>query len=267
MDQIELEREVIEREFRMRESRMRDYNHYHFTRKEIIQYLLQGILFIILIGYLFYQHIIGIILLLPLLYLYLKRKQQSLRMEQRWKLNLEFRDGILALSAALEAGYSAENALDEARRDLSRIYLEENMIMQEFNYMSNQIRMNMTVEKALRELAIRSGIEDIKSFSEVFSTAKRTGGDLIHVIKLTAGIINDKIEVKREIITLITAKRFEANIMKGIPLFILIYLSVSSPGFLSPLYHNTFGVIAMTLLLLCYLGAFLMIDRIVAIEV
>jgi tight adherence protein B len=139
--------------------------------------------------------------------------------------------------------------------------------MQELSYMVNQIRMNVTVEKVLEEFAIRSQVEDILSFSEVFNTAKRTGGDLISVIKLTGNVINDKIEVKREIITLITAKRMEANIMKGIPVFILIYLSLSSPGFLSPLYHNVFGVIIMSVMLLFYLGAYLVIERIVAIEV
>lgn len=246
---------------------MKDYNSYHFSRKEMLQYALQGILIVSILGYLFYQHVIGILLLLPLLYFYLKLKQQSLKTERRWKLNLEFRDGILALSAALEAGYSAENAFSQAKQDLSRIYRKDDLILQEFNYMLNQIHMNMTVEKALEELAVRSGIEDIRSFSEVFISAKRTGGDLIHVIKLTTGMINDKTEVKREIITLVTAKRFEANIMKGIPLFILSYLTLSSPDFLAPLYHNLFGIITMTILLFFYLASYRVIDRIVAIEV
>lgn len=203
----------------------------------------------------------------PLIYFYIKSRRRSLIKERKWKLNLEFKDGILALSAALEAGYSAENAIEEARKDLTHIYLEGAMIMQEFTYMSNQLRMNVTVEKVLEDFAVRSQVEDILSFSEVFSTAKRTGGDLISVIKLTGNIINDKIEVKREIITLITAKRMEANLMKGIPLFILIYLSLSSPGFLDPLYHNAFGIIVMTVLLILYLAAYLVIEHIVAIEV
>lgn len=203
----------------------------------------------------------------PLIYFYIKSRRRSLIKERKWKLNLEFKDGILALSAALEAGYSAENAIEEARKDLMHIYLEGAMIMQEFTYMSNQLRMNVTVEKVLEDFAVRSQVEDILSFSEVFTTAKRTGGDLINVIKLTGNIINDKIEVKREIITLITAKRMEANLMKGIPLFILIYLSLSSPGFLDPLYHNAFGIIVMTVLLILYLAAYLIIEHIVAIEV
>ncbi len=246
---------------------MKDYNSYVFNIREKGRYLLQGCCGAVFIGYLFYRSIPGILLLLPLVCFYLKKTQKRLREERKWKLNLEFRDGILALAAALEAGYSSENALEEAGKDLTLIYPGDAMIIQEFKYMTNQIRTNTTVEKALEDFAARSGVEDIQSFAEVFGTAKRTGGDLLHIIKLTGDIISDKIEVKREIITLITAKRLEANIMKGIPLLILIYLSVGSPGFLDPLYHNVLGIILMTGVLAGYLGAYLVIDKITAIEV
>ena len=88
--------------------------------------------------------------------------------------------------------------------------------MREFSYIINQIRMNITVEKALLEFAERTGVEDIINFAEIFAIAKRTGGDLVKVIRTTANAINDKIEVKREIITLVTAKKHEADIMKAI---------------------------------------------------
>lgn len=244
-----------------------DYKKYKLSPAQNIKYLLQGFSAVSILGILFYKSIIGILLLSPLVYFYIEFKKRKLANDRKWQLNLEFKDGIIALSAALEAGYSAENAFDEACRDLSRIYPDSSLILREFNYILNQLRMNFTVEMALSDFGERAGIEDILSFSEVFRTAKRTGGDLINVIKITGDIITDKIEVKREILTLITAKRLEANIMKLTPLFILFYLSVSSPGFLAPLYHNAFGIIIMTLFLACYLGALFMIDKIIAIEV
>ncbi len=246
---------------------MQDYHIYHYSKKELIRYLLEGVAVSMILGYLFYQHLIGMILLFPMVLLYMKRKKLWLAKERRWKLNLEFMDGIQALSAALEAGYSAEHALEEAYRDLLHIYSDRSMIMKEFNYMINQVRMNITVEKALEDFGIRSGVEDIRNFSEVFGTAKRTGGDLIQIIKISRDIICDKIEVKREIVTITSAKRLEANIMKFIPLFILTYLMYSSPDFLKPLYHNLFGIFLMSIFLILYLCAFLIIDRIVSIEV
>jgi tight adherence protein B len=229
--------------------------------------LLQGAAIVSILGVLFYQSFFGILLLSPIVYLYRRIKITHLKKERKWKLNLEFKEGIQALSAALEAGYSAEHAFEEAYKDLTQIFHENSMILNEFLYIINQLRMNITVEKALTDFAERTGIEDIQSFSEVFNTAKRTGGDLINVIRVSSHIISDKIEVKREIITLVAGKRLEANIMKVIPLFILFYLSVSSPGFLNPLYHNLTGIAVMSVFLLCYLGAYMLIDKITAIEV
>ncbi len=244
-----------------------DYNKYQLSRMENIKYLLQGLAGAAIIGVLFYQSIFGILAAAPIIWFYRRSRINRLLRERKWKLNLEFKDGILALSAALEAGYSAENSFEQAARDLHRLYGEASLIVREFSYISNQIRMNITIERALHEFGERTGVEDILSFCEVFHTAKRTGGNLIHIIRNTSSVISDKIEIKREILTLITGKQLEANIMKLMPLLILIYLSFSSPGFLNPLYHNLFGMIIMTLFLAGYLGATLVIDRIVDIEV
>ncbi|MBH1941014.1 type II secretion system F family protein [Mobilitalea sibirica] len=229
--------------------------------------MLQGTLYISLIGGLFYQSIFGVVVLLPVVWLYCKKKKTELINKRKWELNQEFKDGIISLSAALSVGYSVEHALEEAVKDLNQLYKPDAYIVREFTYIVNQIKMNISVEKALSNFANRSGVEDIVSFAEVFSTAKRTGGDLIQIIKMSSNTISSKIDVKREIITLITAKKYEADIMKVIPLGILLYLSFSSPGFLAPLYHNLFGITVMSLLLMIYFGAYLLADKIVSIEV
>ncbi len=246
---------------------MENYNTYRLSLRDRLCYLLRGALLIIILGSLFYRSIAGVLILSPLICFYYKDINHKLLSSRKWKLNLEFKDALMALSAALESGYSTEHSFEEACRDLRQIYQENAVIIKEFTYILRQLRMNITVEKALSDFGERTGIEDILNFSEVFSTSKRTGGDIIHVIKVTSNVISGRIEVKREIVTLLAAKRLEANIMKVIPLLILVYLSVSSPDFLTPLYHNLFGIIVMTLLLLCYLGAYLLIDNITAIEV
>jgi tight adherence protein B len=229
--------------------------------------ILQGSVIVLILGYLFYRSIFGILLLTPMVYFYRKAKKKQRIAMRKWQLNIEFRDGIQSLSAALGAGYSAEHAFEEACKDLRLLYQEKSLILLEFTYLMNQIRMNITTEKALTDFGERTGVEDIISFAEIFATAKRTGGDLINIIKTTSNNISDKTEVKREILTLITAKKYEAGIMKVIPIGILCYLYFSSPGFLDPLYHNVFGVVIMTILLGCYLGAYLLAEKIIAIEV
>jgi tight adherence protein B len=243
-----------------------NYDIYRFSFQENIRYIFEGLIVVLVLGSLFYKSILGIIMLSPLLLQYYNKKRKELIKRRKWQLNTQFRDGINSLSAALGVGYSAEHAFIEAIKDLKRMYPEGAMIIKEFSYLVNRIQMNITVEKALNDLGERSGIEDIISFAEVFATAKRTGGDIIQIIKTTASIISERLEVKREIITMIAAKKFEATIMKIVPAGILCYLSVSSPGFLDPLYHNIFGILVMTILLIIYLITYRIIDNIIAIE-
>ncbi|MBE5966572.1 MAG: pilus assembly protein TadB [Lachnospiraceae bacterium] len=244
-----------------------DYRQYRFNRMENIRCFLQGMLFTGMLGYLFYHNWFAVLFLSPLILVLRKKKKKQLTEQRKWKINQEFKDGIISLSAALSSGYSAENAFEEAWKDLKLLYPENALIMQEFSYIINQLRMNITVEKALNEFAERTGVEDILNFAEIFSTAKRSGGDLIKVIQSTANAISDKVEVKREIITLITAKKYEADIMKIIPPGIILYLQFFSPGFLDPLYQNILGRMVMSILLIAYLCAYHLADKIVAIEV
>lgn len=244
-----------------------NYNEYKYTRREWLLYFLQGAFMGAIAGFLFYSSLWGIIILMAYGLFYAQDKKKQLIQERKWQLNLEFRDGLSSISAALNAGYSAENAFTEAVKDLKLMYSSEALIVCEFESIVRQIHMNRTVEDLLKDFADRSNIDDIKNFAEVFVTAKRTGGDLIKIIRSTGNTIGDKIEVKREILTMITAKKFESGIMNLIPFCIILYLKVFSPGFLSPLYHNLFGILFMSLMLLVYYAVVQMTKLIINIEV
>jgi Flp pilus assembly protein TadB len=244
-----------------------NYEEYHYSKGELIRYLSVGLLVSSSLSYLFYRSIFAVILFSPFSLLYVKKKKKVLIEQRKWQLNLEFREAVICLSAALNTGYSIENAFREAIKDLKMMYSEDAIIIREFEHITNQLNMNKTVEEALSELAARSQVEDIYNFSEVFVTAKRTGGDIIKIIKTTSRNIGDKIEIKREIQTLITAKKFEARIMNLIPFGIILYMWVCSPGFLDPLYHNVIGVLIMTIALFLYYIAYTLAEKIMKIEV
>lgn len=244
-----------------------DYNEYKFSAQEYFQYISIGLCICLIISYLFYSNLSLSFLISPFIFLFLKKKKQQLIKRRKWQLNIEFKDGLLSLSSALSAGYSLENAFVQASKDLQLMYDKNSYIVSEFENIVNRIYMNQTIESILEDFGKRSGIEDIANFADVIKTAKRTGGDIIHVIRTTSKIINDKLEVKREIITLITAKKLEARIMNLVPFGIILYLKVFSGNFLKPLYHNLFGVIFMTIVLVCIYGINLLSNKIMDIEV
>lgn len=246
---------------------MKDYSRYRFSKPELIISFLEGFFLAFSILYLFYRSVYVILLAIPGAFYFFRRKKKKKVQEQKWNLNLEFKEGITSLSNALYAGYSIENAFAEAAKDLILLYGEEADIILEFQYISNQLRMNQTVENCLMDFAVRSDIEDILNFAEVFITAKRTGGDIMQIIRNSSQNVAGKIEVRREIKTIITAKKLEARIMCLVPFAIILYLWIFSPGFLDRLYGNLMGIAIMTGLLLVYAGAYVLSEKIVDIKV
>lgn len=244
-----------------------NYNVYHYSKQEIFQLILKGSAFCIIFGILFYNNFLGILILLFFLPVYIKREKLNYIKKRKWKLNIEFGDGLSGLSAALNAGYSVENAFYQAVIDLKQMYGEESLIISEFSTIVKKLKVNQNLEDILNDFGERSGVEDIKNFSEVFQTAKRTGGDLIRVIRTTEKTIRDKIDVEREIQTMITGKRLESRIMNIMPCGIIGYLRLSSPHFLDPLYGNIMGVAVMTAMLICYYAVTLLTNKLIDIKV
>lgn len=173
----------------------------------------------------------------------------------------------MTLAAALSAGYSIENAFVVSTTELSLLYGEDGLITREFSYLVQQIRTNRSVEQVLLEFAERSGLEDVRNFSEVFRVAKRSGGDLSQIMRHTADIIRDKMQVKEEIITLTASKQFEQKIMNLIPFFIVFYVEGSSPGFFQQMYGTGLGRMLMSGCLVVYLAAYILAGKILSIEV
>lgn len=236
-------------------------------KEEKVKTILLGIVIFGTVGYLFYESIIAMVFLQLLLIPFYRYCKKEFYKKRLWNANQEFKEFLLSLSGALNAGYSVENALVESKEGLKHLLEEDADMMLELNYMITQLKLNMTVEEIFLQLEERLPIEDVHNFVDIFVTAKRTGGDIIRIIRSTSACIRDKIEVKREIQTMVTAKQFESRIMCLAPMGILMYLQLGSPGYLDPLYHNLMGIFIMTILLgICGL-AYYLANRIMSIEV
>ena len=87
------------------------------------------------------------------------------------------------------------------------------------------------------------------------------------IIQTSARMLGDKIDIKKEIETTLAAKKAEQMVMSLMPAGIILYLKLTSPGFLGVLYGNPFGIAAMTLCLGIYGFSYWLGRKIVDIEV
>ena len=227
----------------------------------------EGIGILLAAGYLFYDKPAVGLIYFPFILWYVKSGLKKYEKQCRERTAVEFKDCMQIVVSGLTAGYSVENAFRESLEEIAMIYGEKSDGYLNFQVIVNQLNLNISIEKAFQKFASESEVEEIKNFSQVLTYAKQSGGNLINIIKDAEDSVSEKIDVKREISTIITAKRLEQNIMSLVPVGIILYMRMTSAGMFDKLYGNMTGIVVMTVCLAVYFAATLIAGRIVDIEV
>lgn len=172
-------------------------------------------------------------------------RSKELARKKKWELNLAFKDALVCLENSLAVGYSPESSVRESVKNLEQLHGKDHDICREFRVMAKQMDLGTGMEEVFLEFGKRSDVEDIKQLADIFAVVKRTGGNLAQVFRQTGSVLQDKIELKRELRTTIAAKQMEFQIMCAVPYGILLYLKLCAPAMSNALYHNFFGILFM----------------------
>ncbi len=257
-----------EKEIEVREDGLADYNQYVMSQKEKLFYVIIAMAVLFVIGYIFYHNIIlsGILMILGVKFPALRTKQ--IIAKRKKQLTIQFKDMLYSLSSALSVGKSVEMGLRDCLKDLEIIYPDSDTdIIVEIEYILRGIGMNTPTEAMFRQFADRSHIEDIENFVDVFITCKRTGGDIIEVIRSTSNTIGDKIEIKQEIDTLISGKKYEFQFLMVMPVAMVFVLSTTAADYMVPVFTTVIGRIMMTIAIAIFIIAYFVGSKIMNIEI
>ena len=94
-------------------------------------------------------------------------------------------------------------------------------MMRELWDIQQKISLHQPLDEVLSRIRIKSGVEDIITFAlNLCDGKKKSGGNLVKVMKRTAQNISEKMEIQREIQTMIAGKKMEANCITAIPLLL-----------------------------------------------
>ena len=147
------------------------------------------------------------------------------------------------------------------------IYGYDGLICSELRLMTSRLKLNTPIEIVFKDFAERTDLESAHMFYNTFSIAQKSGGNMNNVIKRVIENIVLKESVKEEINVAINDKKLEQRIMTVIPLFLIGYISMASPGFLDIMYKSIMGNIVMTVCLIVYLLAYLWSEKIVKVSI
>lgn len=186
---------------------------------------------------------------------------------RRAALCMQFKQMLYSLSTSLAAGRSVENAIRESVSDLLFLYPDGEVDMiKELRIICARLDYGEPLEKALQDLSRRAEQEEISNFSDVFTACKRTGGDLVEVVRRTSSLISEKMEIKLELGVALAQKRLESRLLLAAPVCFLLFMELSSPDYMAPLYSGA-GLMISAMALALYGVCFWLVQKIMNIQI
>ncbi len=108
---------------------------------------------------------------------------------RKWKIRKGFPDALDMLVVAIEAGVGLAAAIQRVSKELGHSHPE---LADELALVNAEIRAGVDRGEALRNLALRTGVEDIKTFAGIISQTLRYGTSIADTLRIFADDFRDK---------------------------------------------------------------------------
>lgn len=228
--------------------------------------ILKSVLVVCLFDYFFYKELWAIPALIPVggLYYFLERKRRL--QEKKEEVKEQFKELMLLASTGQRAGYSTENAFLSGYADMKKLYGGQSTICRMLQRLKTGMENHTDFGKMWKQMGQDVDIPEIEEFARVYEVAYKSSGNMSAVMEKTAEIIIQKLETKKEIRVLLSARVLEQKIMNAMPFMIMLYINITSPGYFAGMYHTPWGAVVMSVFLAGYLAAYFLSHKIVSIE-
>lgn len=245
---------------------IKDYRIYCFTRKEAVCCFFEGMLLNGVIAILFFNSLFAMIPGMIIVLLYFKVKKRKMIKVRLHRLKRNLKEFLNVMISALQTGRSIENAFSEAIKDTEGYLNEDTELVLEMKKINTRVSLGEPLEKLLLEFSYRSHMEELEYFAEVFAIGKRSGGNLVSIMKNTIRMIQERMEAEEELYTILAEKQMEFHVMCIVPMAMILYLRIGGGNLMNSLYGNLKGIVVMTICLLVYGGCYLYGKRLLEIN-
>ena len=163
--------------------------------------------------------------------IFVPARTKQIRDKNARTLNSQFRDFLEAFNTSIGAGKNVVDSFHAVYDDMRIQFEEDAFIVKELEVILSGMANNFDVEDLMEDLGNRSGNDDIVSFANVFRISYRKGGNLKDTINTTHSILSDKMEIKEEIETMVSASKMEQTVMLFMPIALIGIMKSMSPDF------------------------------------
>lgn len=191
---------------------------------------------------------------IPFVYMdVLKGKRQE-------KFEEQLPEALIMIAYSLRAGYSLLQSIDLASLELA------NPISNEFRRVVKEIRLGLSVEEALENMARRVRNQSLDWTVTAMNIQKEVGGNLAELLEKIAETLRQRQSFRRYVHALSAEGRLSAYILIALPFFEAAVLFIIAPGYISLLFKTQIGLILVFVALMLMFVGWIWMRRITAIE-
>jgi len=180
---------------------------------------------------------------------------------RRAKFDLQLPEALATMSNALRAGFSLSQAFD------SVVELGEQPISEEFSILQRQLRIGMSFEDALDSLSRRVGSDDLSLVATAILISRKTGGNVTEIFDKISSTIRSRQKIERKVKTLTAQGRMQGAIVSAMPLVLGGIMTIIKPKMMIPFFCSLPGLLAVALVMVLIAVGWLLIGKIIKIDV
>ena len=185
-------------------------------------------------------------------------------MRKRQRLNAfndQLGDTITLLANSLRSGFSIVQSMDTVANQLPK------PISVEFHRVTQEIGLGLHYEEALNNMLRRVPSDDLDLMITAINIQGRVGGNLAEILDTIGHTIRERVRIKGEIRVLTAQQMISGYILTGLPVILGLVLYLLNKEYIGRMFRDPCGWIMIGVSVIMITTGFLIIRKIVDIEV
>jgi tight adherence protein B len=177
------------------------------------------------------------------------------------RFNAQLADGLQQMANALRAGFTLQQAIDQVGR-------EGNVpLRQELGLLIKEVKLGLPLDDAMAAMAKRVGSEELDLMATSTAIARQLGGNLAELFESIAATIRERFRLEGRIAALTSQGKLQGLIVAALPLCVGLFLDAYRPDLIAPMFETAYGYVLVGAIVLLQGTGFVLIRRIVTIDV
>jgi tight adherence protein B len=175
--------------------------------------------------------------------------------------NDQLGDTITLLANSLRSGFSIVQSMETVANQLPE------PISAEFHRVTQEIGLGLHYEEALNNMLRRVPSDDLDLMITAINIQGRVGGNLAEILDTIGHTIRERVRIKGEIRVLTAQQMISGYILTALPVLLMLVLYLLNKEYIGRMFRDPCGWIMIGVSTIMIVVGFLIIRRIVDIEV